>query len=512
MRYLVRTCLFLLVGPAAQAGSVLDYIRNYDLNDYALGVSYSVSDSPYVGGVNSGFAYPYLTSFRHNAFTKDWLILSNGDMGFRWSNDAGWVLGAVGRIRTQGTGSSALEELLDLDSRSWLVEVAPLVGWRGWPVHLEAKQYDEVFSSHAGPTAELMASYPIEFDRGWFVPSVALVRNSADFNRYYYGVDEDEVLPGRPAYTPGSSDNLRARLSVGYAITERWLLSVSASYEWLDSPITDSPIVDKDTLWSGNVGIAYNNDIFRSREYAGDSFSLPGLELRAGLYSNTIDSKIRRLPVDGGPGEEIDMEDLLGVDRSNKVLQADAIYRFAFFHRVQIGYFKLGRESRTTTLADLIVGDVTIPEGTEIDVSADLKVARLSYGFSLMNDPQKELGVSIGLHFTRYKAVVTSRDNGDAIESKINAPLPVIGVFGSLALGEDTDLSAAIEIFRMEFDHYDGSLSVLYLGLKHHFTSKIGAGIGYNLYAMNLDSPDEELRGSLRLRHHGPTVFMSFRF
>jgi hypothetical protein len=29
---------------------------------------------------------------------------------------------------------------------------------------------------------------------------------------------------------------------------------------------------------------------------------------------------------------------------------------------------------------------------------------------------------------------------------------------------------------------------------------------------MNIDSPDEDLRGSLKLRHHGPIVFASFRF
>jgi hypothetical protein len=29
---------------------------------------------------------------------------------------------------------------------------------------------------------------------------------------------------------------------------------------------------------------------------------------------------------------------------------------------------------------------------------------------------------------------------------------------------------------------------------------------------MNLDSPDEGLRGSVEIRHHGPIVFASFTF
>ena len=64
----------------------------------------------------------------------------------------------------------------------------------------------------------------------------------------------------------------------------------------------------------------------------------------------------------------------------------------------------------------------------------------------------------------------------------------------------------------MEFDHYDGSLNTINLGVKHHFTERIGAGIGYDFFSLNLDSPDERLRGSLRIRHHGPIVFAAFNF
>ena len=117
MKVLIRVMTLTLAASPAHSGSILDYIRDYDLNNYALGVAYSASQSPYVGGDNSGFAYPYLTSFRHNAFTDDWLILTGGEAGVRWVNDAGWVLGAVGRISTQGTGTDVIEELIGLDAK-----------------------------------------------------------------------------------------------------------------------------------------------------------------------------------------------------------------------------------------------------------------------------------------------------------------------------------------------------------------------------------------------------------
>jgi len=512
MTFVRRIAILIFLAPAAHAGGIIDYIRNYDLNDYALGVSLSVSQSPYIGTSNNTIAYPYLTSFTHEAFTDDWLILSNGDVGFRWTNEAGWVLGAVSRINTQGSGTATVDELIGFETKKWSVEVGPLIGWRGWPVDLEYKQYYEVFSDYGGPTGELMASYPVRFRWGWVVPSVALIHNSASRNQYYYGVSESEVRPGRPEYIPGASNNPRVRLQIGYAITEKWLLSVTGGYEWLDSAISDSPVVGEDTLWSANVGIAYNNDIFRSADNAGEPFSRPGFELRAGIYSNNIDSKVLRRPVDGGPGEEIDMEDVLGIDRKNNVLQIDGIFRFAHFHRIELGYFELGRESRSTLRTDITVGDEIFTEGTEVNVDADLKVTRLAYGFSLMSDSQKELGVLVGMHMSDFDGTVVSEQTGQSVAVSVSTPLPVVGAFGSVALGKNTDMAASLQVFRMEFDHYEGSLNAMYLGVKHHFTERIGAGIGYNFFALNLDSADEGLRGSLRIRHHGPIVFAAFKF
>ena len=509
-----RILVLLLAAPPAYAGSILDYVRNHDLNDYALGLAYSNRESPYAGDDGSSFAYPYLTSFRHSAFTDDWLVLTAGDVGVRWVNDTGWVLGAVMRVRTEGTDGTLLDELADIDVRKWTVEAAPLIGWRGWPVQFELKWYNEIFSDYGGPTTELKVSLPREHTWGWFVPSVTFLENSADHNRYYYGVSasEAELIPGLDPYTPGASLNVKAGISTGYAINNRWLLSVSLNHEWLGSEITGSPIVDENSIWSGTVGIAYNNDVFRGRDYTGDSFRRPGIEFRMGVYRNRIDSTIIQRPTDGSGKEEISVEDVLGANRRKSIVHFEALFRFAHYHRIEIGHFELGRDSETTLLEDIRLGNEIFPAGTGIDVDAELRVTKAAYGFSLMNDAQKELGILAGIHITNYEALVVAPDTGQRVETSINTPLPVIGAFGSVALGSRTDLGANLQLFRMEFDHYSGSLNNLYVGVNHYFGDSIGAGIGYNIYVMNLDSPDEDLRGSLKLRHHGPIVFASMRF
>ena len=72
-----------LCGNDARAGSLIDFIRDYDLNDYSLGLAVSVSQIPYEGASSSTYAYPYLTSFSHSAFTDDWLLIRDENLGFR---------------------------------------------------------------------------------------------------------------------------------------------------------------------------------------------------------------------------------------------------------------------------------------------------------------------------------------------------------------------------------------------------------------------------------------------
>jgi hypothetical protein len=73
-------------------------------------------------------------------------------------------------------------------------------------------------------------------------------------------------------------------------------------------------------------------------------------------------------------------------------------------------------------------------------------------------------------------------------------------------------LDAKVQIFRMDFDSYDGSLNFLYLGLQRLLGEWGSAGIGYNYYSLKLDSSNEDLNGSVDVLQHGPIIFVSTHF
>jgi outer membrane scaffolding protein for murein synthesis (MipA/OmpV family) len=504
--------LLLAATSGACADNFLDFIRNYDMNDYSLGLAVSTRQSAFVGGENGTIAYPYLTSFTHWSMTDGWFLIRDGGYGIRWVSDNEWELGVIGRVRTLGLGNSTAEELVGIADRKWAIELGPTIGYRGWPVQINWTYWGEATGRHSGYVSDVSFAYPIDLDRGFIVPRVHAIYESAEHSNYYYSVTEAEATPTRPAYTPGSSWNTRAEVRVGYELSPKWLLSATVGAEWLGSEITNSPIVGRDRILYGNVGLAYNANVFNPTAHDNYDRQLPTFDLRVAAFFIDINSKVSRDTADGVPGVEIDIEDILGAADDGTAIEVDALWRTGMHHQFELGYFELIRNGSTLLEDDLVFGDETFPAGTLVDSQVDYSSMRFGYTFFLMRDSQKELGIMAGLHLSEL-AVNIRTGTGDQVErSRSSTPLPVVGLNGAVFFGDRTTLRARIHLFRTDFDQHEGSLNYAAIDLERLFGSRTRVGVGYNLYATRLNSRDEGLNGSLKIRHHGPVVFMTVGF
>lgn len=507
-RSIVFATIALLSSIDAHAGRVLDFIRDYDLNDYSLGAAVSVAENPYHGASSSRFVYPYLTSFRHSAFTDDWLLIRDGNLGIRYATDSDWEFGAIGRVQTLGIGDGKLPGLED---RGWAIEMGPLIGWRARSVHAQFRTYWELPDRHSGWTSELELSLPREFSRGFFVPSVTFKRLSSAYTQYYFGVAASEVVPERPTYDPGAAFNYRIGFSLGYAVTPQWLLKASAGLEVLDKAIAASPLVDKDRLWSGSIGLAYNADIFQPKEH-GRVRRSGSLVVRASAFSSRLSTDIRRDASSGSSGDEVNFEDFLGNSDDELVLQTEIQYRIGFFHRLKASYFEADRALLSTLQQDFVFGDEVFRAGTEVATRIDTRRLSLLYGYSLMRDSQKELGVQAGIVYNRTVLDIVAPDTQQAESATVNAPLPTTGVFGSLALGESWEFGAEIGIFALDVDRYSGYSGHASLTLDRLVGDSAALGVGFDYFVTRLTSGDDDLRGLMRSRHFGPKFYLSWIF
>jgi outer membrane protein len=502
----------LLAAESASGGDALDYIRNYDLNDYAFGVAVSTEQNPYIGAKNGTIAYPYLTSFRDSAFTDDWFLIRDGGLGGRWVSESGWELGAIARVQTLGLGNQESENLLGIADRKWAVEAGPTVGWRGWPVHINWTTYFEPTDRHTGSISQLVLSWPIEWSRGYLVPSVEATYQSSDYADYYYSVTAAEATASRPQYAPGAATNTALRIRWGYELSNDWLLSGRLGVELLDSEISASPIVDRDRIWSATLGLAYNADIFQPRDYDGSAPRTPQFDFKVGAFRDHIDSQVKRDTSGGVPGFAVDLEEILGAPGEKTVLQLEGILRIGHYHRLELGYFELNRDALVTLENDINFGDEIFPAGIEVESRMKAKTLTLSYGYSLIRDAQKEIGVMGGVHYTSFDTNIASAASGQAERSHAAIPLPIIGAFASFFLREKLTVNAKLQIFRTDFDRYEGSLNYATLDIQRRFGERVSLGLGYSYYDMKLSSSDNDVNGYLKVRHNGPMIFLTAGF
>ncbi len=104
-------------------------------------------------------------------------------------------------------------------------------------------------------------------------------------------------------------------------------------------------------------------------------------------------------------------------------------------------------------------GDELFVAGTTVHSSAETKILRLAYAYSLINDAQKELGFMAGVHYSTLRTEIFAPETGQRDVSDATVPLPVIGAHGSIAIGRYASLAARLQIFRMDFDRYEGLMN-----------------------------------------------------
>jgi len=182
MRLLLLLLFVTLLPLNAQAGKWLDYLRQYDLNDYSVGLAATSRQSPYIGADNSTYAYPYLTSFRHASMTEDWFVVRDGAIGLRQITSGGFEYALAGRVNTLSFGPDIPEELRGIEQPDWTIELGPSIGLLRWPVHLRLSTWYELLGRHSGMISDLSLSYPIELSRGYLVPAIGFEYQDGDYS------------------------------------------------------------------------------------------------------------------------------------------------------------------------------------------------------------------------------------------------------------------------------------------------------------------------------------------
>ncbi|MFQ5936546.1 MAG: hypothetical protein ACE5LB_09070, partial [Acidiferrobacterales bacterium] len=235
--------------------------------------------------------------------------------------------------------------------------------------------------------------------------------------------------------------------------------------------------------------------------WAQDKKPLPDrFHAELGPFIVTNANTVVELAAVAGPitaGTRIDFEDDLNIDDSDVVPRLDGYFRFGKRSRIDFTYWKIDRDGTTVTPFTIDFGDINIPAGTTVNSFFDEELINLSYGFSFYNVPKAELGLKAGL-FIADIGVGIEVVGGTLSESEtVTLPLPVLGAYFRYDMGKRWRFRGDAQVFFLETDDFEGSLSDLRLSVEHQTFRHLGFGFGFNRIATSLEVNDDDFRGEV---------------
>ena len=175
-------------------------------------------------------------------------------------------------MKTLPIGNGYLELVGRVSQDGWRANIAPLVGLtdRKTPLPVGIGTFQQTlygafilnaFVNAGSARGNLLeATYAAEVKWGSLslFPQLGVERRSAQYTNYLYGVTPAESLAsGYAAYNAGASTTPVLGLAADYSLTENWIINMQLRRRWLDSAVTNSPLVVRKTQDMGYVGLSY---------------------------------------------------------------------------------------------------------------------------------------------------------------------------------------------------------------------------------------------------------------
>jgi hypothetical protein len=225
--------------------------------------------------------------------------------------------------------------------------------------------------------------------------------------------------------------------------------------------------------------------------------------------SSTTDA---RLNSPSGIGTTVSFEDMLGLDNSDVVPTGFVRWRMSDRWRLELEHFALNRSNTATLNSDIIWGDQIFNAGTQVDARYDVAITRLSAGYSFFKTPDKEVGVALGFHVTSIEAELAGSGGGGSDSGKVLAPLPVISLYGQVALSDRWAIASRLDAFRLAYEPYEGHVFAMGVDVLYQPWRHFGMGIGWRSLEMEVSASKSDWDGAIRSVFQGPMAFISTSF
>ncbi len=122
------------------------------------------------------------------------------------------------------------------------------------------------------------------------------------------------------------------------------------------------------------------------------------------------------------------------------------------------------------------------------------------------------MGVALGFHVTDVDAGLST--SGGAVDEggDVLAPLPVLSLYGQVALTDTWVLDGRLDAFRLEYDPYKGRVFSLGLDALYQPWDHFGFGFGWRTLHFALSAEGSDWEGEISSDFQGPIAFVTVSF
>jgi len=257
--------------------------------------------------------------------------------------------------------------------------------------------------------------------------------------------------------------------------------------------------------------------------YAADDFVGPWerFSVSLGGFGALSNSDIRVGTNVLGAGLDINVEDALGMSTSQGSARIDALYRIGEKrrHRVGLGYFAFRRSGTFVADRDIDEGDIQISIGDTVNTTYDTDILKADYAYSFFMDERFNLAVSGGLFIMPIEIGISASPGGESTQTKITAPLPVVGFSFDFAISPKWMLKQTTEVFYLEIGDYTGGIANTRFSVEWNVWEHWGFGATLESFRMGLESksadedvPGVDFIGSVKMSYTGLGLYARYRF
>ena len=258
-----------------------------------------------------------------------------------------------------------------------------------------------------------------------------------------------------------------------------------------------------------------------------------------GFYANT-DSTIDVNDPLLGNDFSLDFEQDLKLEDSQSLPFFEFIHRFNDRHNIYIDWKQLHRSALVQSVEkpfQFTWDDTTydVKAGISLDTTLNIDIARIGYGYDILQGDHYEVGLSVGLHAmfikTAFKGDIGICDVDvetrcpdtitipKVVDEKLTAPLPDIGVYGSYELYPGFMFSGHAQYFYIKLDDLKGGLVDIRLGVQAAITENWHMTAAFNYYEVDVEYTTNLKDTDIKLADYnmyysftGPMLSVSYQF